>query len=146
MIEAGTRRYLHNLDAIAAACRPIGARLIVVTQQARSLMIEPDRLQGTTYDEEARFVLGVLDGTDTRGTYNAMQLHLGAMFAVHSHLMQAIRAWAQTTGTPLVDGIAVLDHQRDLVRTWVHLAPAANKRLALAIGARIMNVAPGPAR
>src|SRR5262249_34026476 len=42
MIAAAETRYLGNLDAIAAECRAIGAHMIVVTQQARSLMVEPE--------------------------------------------------------------------------------------------------------
>ncbi len=34
----------------------------------------------------------------------------------------------------------VLDRERDLVRTWVHLAPVANKALAKAIAAKILDV------
>jgi lysophospholipase L1-like esterase len=140
MIDAGTRRYLRNLDAIVAACRPIAARPIVVTQQARSYMVEQDRLHGLTYEEEARIVSTALDAPDASTKFNAMQLSLGAMFVVHSHLTPAVRDWARTHDVPLVDGVAVLDRERDLVRTWVHLAPSANKALAKAIAAKILDV------
>ncbi len=140
MIAAATRRYLGNLDAIAADCRKVGARMIVVTQQARSLMVEPTRLHGLRYEDEAHIVERAIRADPPDPQYNAMQLHLGAMFTVHSHLMLAIREWAATHGVPLVDGIGRLDGQRDLVLTWVHLAPSANKNLARAIAAEIVRV------
>jgi lysophospholipase L1-like esterase len=133
MIEAARRHYLGNLDAVADACRRIGARMIVATQQARSLMIEPARLQGTTYADEVRFAEEALRAPDAPDRFNAMQLHVGAMLVVHSHLMQAIRGWAEAHDVPIVDGIVAVDRQRDFLLTWVHLAPPANKALAKAL-------------
>jgi hypothetical protein len=143
MIAAATRHYLGNLDAIAAACRRIGARMIVVTQQARSLMIEPGRLQGVTYEEEVEFVENALRAPDATDRFNAMQLHVGAMLDVHSHVMQAIREWARAHDVPLVDGVAALDRQRDFLLTWVHLAPPANKALAKVLAPEILRAAAG---
>lgn len=140
MIAAATQHYVGNLDVIAAACRRIGARMIVVTQQARSLMIEPAHLQGVTYADEIRFVEQTLQQTDAPSAFNALQLHVGAMLAVHSRVNDAVRTWAQAHSVPLVDGIALLDRQRDFLLTWVHLAPPANKVLAKAIAATIVRV------
>jgi lysophospholipase L1-like esterase len=140
MISAATKRYLGNLDAIAADCRKTGARMIVVTQQARSLMVEPARLRGLRYEDEVKIVEQALAASEPDTRFNAMQLHLGAMFDVHSHLMHAVRDWAAIHRVPLVDGIAKLDRQRDLVLTWVHLAPPANKMLARAIAGEILRV------
>jgi hypothetical protein len=140
MVDAATGRYLGNLERLRAACERIGARMIVVTQQARSMMLEPARLHGTTYGEEVRFVESAIErsasGADTR--FNQMQLHIGAMFVVHARTMDAVRVWAARNGVTLVDGIRTLDRQRDLLATWVHLAPPANKVLAKAIAAGIV--------
>jgi lysophospholipase L1-like esterase len=141
MIAAATGHYLGNLDAIAAACRSVGARMIVVTQQARSLMIEPARLHGTTYADEVRFVEAALPAPDAPDRFNAMQLHVGAMLAVHARLMEAMRGWAATRHVPLVDGVAALDRQRDLLLTWVHLAPPANKALAKILAPAVLHAA-----
>jgi hypothetical protein len=46
----------------------------------------------------------------------------------------------------LVDGIRTLDRQRELVVTWVHLAPPANKALAKAIAAGIVGTREPAAR
>jgi hypothetical protein len=114
--------------------------MIVVTQQARSIMVEPARLHGLRYADEVQIVEQALRADEPDPRFNAMQLHFGAMFAVHSHLMLAVREWAATHDVPLVDGVARLDLQRDLVLTWVHLAPPANKALARAIAATIISV------
>jgi hypothetical protein len=140
MTSAAIRRYLGNLDAIAAECRKIGARMIVVTQQARSIMVEPARLHGLRYADEVRMVEEALRADVPDPRFNALQLHFGAMFAVHSHLMAAVREWAAAHDVPIVDGIARLDLERDLVLTWVHLAPPANKELARAIATEIVDV------
>jgi hypothetical protein len=50
------------------------------------------------------------------------------------------RAWAKANGVPLVDGIVVLDRQRDLLVTWVHLTPPANEVLAKAIATTILDL------
>lgn len=140
MINAATTRYLDNLAAIAADCRTVGAHMIVVTQQARSLMVEPEHLHGLRYEDEVKIVESALAAPEPDPRFNAMQLHLGAMLDVHAHLMRAVRDWASIHRVPLVDGVATLDRQRDLVLTWVHLAPSANKHLARAIAGKILRV------
>jgi hypothetical protein len=143
MVDTAIRRYVGNLERIRTACERIGARMVVVTQQARSMMLEPTRLHGTTYADEVRFAENAIaqsaSGGETR--FNQMQLHIGAMFVVHARVMDAVRAWATRNGVTLVDGIRTLDRQRDLVATWVHLAPPANKALAKAIAAGIVEPA-----
>jgi hypothetical protein len=140
MIDAGIHGYLKNLDAIEAACDRIGAKMIVVTQQARSILVEPDKLQGLTYEAEARMATDALNSSDASSKWNAMQLSFAAMFVVHSHVTPAVRDWASTHHVPLVDGIELLNNQRDYILTWVHLAPPANKVLAKAIAAEIIDV------
>jgi hypothetical protein len=58
--------------------------------------------------------------------------------------MRGVREWASVNGVPLVDGIAVLDHERDLLSTWVHLSPPANKALAKAIATKVLDVLSSP--
>lgn len=137
--ERAAAHYVRNLDAIAAECRRIGARLIVVTQQMRSLLIEREQLHGVTYADEVAFARRAVDQAGTAGapSYNAMQLSMGAMLVVHSYVTNAVRAWAAAEHVPLVDGIALLDADRELILTWVHLAPKANETLARAIAAEI---------
>jgi lysophospholipase L1-like esterase len=140
--ERAAAHYVRNLEAIAAECRRIGARLIVVTQQMRSLLIEREQLHGVTYDDEVAFAKRAVEAGGAGGKgYNALQLSMGAMLVVHSYVTRAVRAWAAAEHVPLVDGIALLDADRDLILTWVHLAPAANESLARALAAEIRAVA-----
>jgi lysophospholipase L1-like esterase len=140
--EYAAAHYVRNLEAIAAECRRVGARLIVVTQQMRSLLIEREQLHGVTYDDEVAFAKQAVEEAGAAGAkgYNALQLSTGAMLVVHSYVTKAVRTWAASEHVPLVDGIALLDGDRDLILTWVHLAPAANESLARAIAAEIRAV------
>lgn len=140
MIRAAIDRYIGNLEQIRAACRRIGAQLVVVTQQARSTMIEPKDLHGVSYADEVRFVQAQLTSAEHR--FNAMQEYVGGMFVVHARLMQALHEWTARNGVPLVDGVARLDGERDLIITWVHLAPPANKALAKALANTLVALPP----
>lgn len=60
---------------------------------------------------------------------------------VHGQMMEALQGWAQTNEVPFVDIIGELDHDRDLLLSYVHLHPKANRmiaaRLADVIGERL---------
>jgi len=138
MVRAAIDRYLGNLDRIAAASRGAGARMVVVTQQARALVLDAAALHGVTYDAEARFMATEIAAIEPR--FDGAQERLGAVLVVHARLMKATREWATRNAVTMVDGVGRLDAQRDLVGPGAHLAPAARKALAKALAAAIVGL------
>jgi len=149
IVRRASGRYLGNLDVLDATCRDRGIELIVVTQQAQSLLVEPAHLRGLSYEDEVTMVTRHLAGEPPRVgdppiVDGPVQRLVAPAFLTHAGVMKAIRAWAVEHRRPVVDGIAALDDRRDLVVTWVHLAPLANKVLARAIAQAIEPEASGP--
>jgi hypothetical protein len=70
------------------------------------------------------------------------QALMASIFLVHTHLMEALRTWAAANDVELVDALALLDERRDLLVSWVHLHPDANRVIANALAERIVNPAP----
>jgi hypothetical protein len=56
----------------------------------------------------------------------------------HDRLMRDLRTWAVSHGVDLVDVIELLDADRHLLLSWVHLHPEANRRVAEAFAERIL--------
>jgi hypothetical protein len=161
--ERRRRVFLRNVETLRAACAERHIRLIAVTQQARSLAVPSDALRGLSYEDEvrlvrervARGVVGSRDSMDAwrnvasrvarlpRGQGKAARQRLADLdktriFLIHSGLMQELREWARSAEVGFVDGIAVLDDDRHLLISWVHLHPEANRKLAGAIAGEIL--------
>jgi hypothetical protein len=60
--------------------------------------------------------------------------------------VEAIIAIAKAHGVDLVDNVAVLDKDRRLMASYVHLTAEANLRLAEALRPVVERYLPGPAR
>jgi lysophospholipase L1-like esterase len=162
---AGRRRrvFLRNLEALRAACADRHIRLIAVTQQARSLAVPITAMQGLTYQDEARLVRervarGVVGSRDSMDAWRDVagrvarlprgqgqkdreylaHLDKTRIFLIHAGLMRGLREWATGAEVGFVDGIAVLDDERHLLISWVHLHPTANRKLAAAIADEIL--------
>jgi lysophospholipase L1-like esterase len=118
--------FLSSLDAIRDECERRGIVFVVVTQQAKSYLVDADEIAGVTYAEEEARVRAKLE---TEGRLRPTEL----WFLAHTGIVRRERAWAVEHGVPLVDGIAALDGHRDALVSWVHLTPEGNARLAAAI-------------
>jgi lysophospholipase L1-like esterase len=127
------RYFLANISAIRDECAKRGIEFIVVSQQARSLLLKKP-LKGITYDAEAEIVRNKLDTGRRRLTFNEVA------FLRHHALNQEIRSWVASKYVRFVDAIAALDHDRDVLLSWVHLTPRGNRLIAEAI-AREVSVA-----
>lgn len=154
------RTFLENLDVLLEASREHGFQLIVLTQQARSLLVDGEDLSGTTYEDEQRLVKVEIPerrdrvaheevknasfGTRDKVGFQRFFANWDAVrvFWIHSYLMDALKEWADQRGVPLVDIIEVLDERRDLVTCCVHLSPEGNQRIAAAIADAILAGAP----
>ena len=171
--ERRRRVFLQNVEALRAACAERQIRFVAVTQQARSLALPDDAIRGLSYEDEprlvrervARGVVGSRDSMDVwqnvasrvarlpRGQGRAARERLAHLdktriCLIHAGLMQGLREWARSAEVGFVDGIAVLDDERHLLISWVHLHPEANRKLAGAIADEILAAAtpPSPAK
>jgi len=147
-------RFFDGLDEIRRDCVARGVRFIVMTQQAKSLMVEESRMRGLRYAEEVALVSADLATPEraadarlpsmlpkqgrTRGNYHQFQALMASIFLVHAHLMDELRVWAATNHVELVDALALLDERRDLLVSWVHLHADANRMIANALAEQIL--------
>jgi len=116
-------QFVANVGAIEAECRSRRIRFIAVTQQNNSQTVNRSDLANVTYaDEVKRVQQRMRDSRPMRSRELA--------FLTHSRLMADLRTWATGRRVPLVDGISILDRQRDEMLSWVHLSPTANRLLA----------------
>lgn len=144
-----SREFLANLEVIARAAEEHGVRFLVATQQAKSKLFEAAALRGVTYAQEVALVREKFE----RGEIGPKAVAVGPrnpvlevvshmdparILLVHDRLMRDLRAWAPQRGVELVDVQAALDQRRDLILTWVHLAPEANRIVAAALAEAIL--------
>lgn len=122
-------RFLENVSAIHELCKEKGIVFIVMKQQARSMLI--DELKGLTYETEAEFVRNQLDAN------KGVQIEALA-FLTHKTLMDGLEEWARSNAVPMVDAISLLNEDRDVLWTWVHLRPRGNEMIARALSAEIL--------
>jgi len=122
-IDGKSERFLENVASIRSLAEQNGARFIVATQQAKSLMLERDAIRGVTYAEEAELVRQKLA---EQGAINETELS----FLTHMAIMTDLRAWTETEDVALVDVIAAMDDRRDHLLSWVHLSPEGNQLIA----------------
>lgn len=130
-IQGKSAQFLANLSALREACRERKIVLIVMTQQARSMAV--GTVKGVTYDDEHRAIQGRLTAR------NAVS-HQEKAFLAHKVVMDNLRAWARSERVPLLDVIELLDQDRDVLLSWVHLNPRGNRMIADALAQRILEV------
>lgn len=124
-LENKTEKFLENLSLLQKACESRGIRLFVITQQAKSYMINGPRMKGISYDMEAILVASKM----AKEPITTHEL----FFLTHNVLMKALREWAQDNDISFIDGIKALDDRRDCLASWVHLSAPGNYILAEAI-------------
>jgi lysophospholipase L1-like esterase len=124
-----SRIFLDNLTTILDICRRAHIKLIVANQQASSKSRSPqttaerEKLRGITYEQEAESISRQFEGKE-QISYDEYA------FLVHRRLMLDLRRWATENDVPFVDVIGALDHNRQLLLSWVHLHPDANRIVA----------------
>jgi lysophospholipase L1-like esterase len=80
------------------------------------------------------------------GTQEAFRTQTPQIVARYRKNVEAIIAIAKAHGVDLVDNVAVLDKDRRLMASYVHLTAEANLRLAEALRPVVERYLPGPAR
>ena len=121
-------RFLQDISAINDLCKERGVRFVVMKQQAKSE--EFDDVKGMTYEHEAKLVRQRLESGE--------KLPITALaFLTHKTLTDALEEWARSQDVPLVDVIELLDQDRDVLCSWVHLKPRGNAMIADALAQEI---------
>jgi hypothetical protein len=137
---ARSRVFLENLETLRGACAEHGITFIVATQQVKSGVIPADQLRGVTYAEE----LAIIDDARERrelgpgaapvAVTNLQKLSSwldpARVLRVHSRVMADMLVWAKEKNVPVADVRTALDERRDLLVSWVHLYPEANRIVA----------------
>ncbi|UCE85823.1 MAG: hypothetical protein JSU66_16085 [Deltaproteobacteria bacterium] len=153
--EHRSRVFIDNVETLFAACQERGIRFIVATQQAKSVMVPPAQMKGFSYAEEADLVRRSLADPTLRRAPQApgerltpavIRASRRRSFWIHNRLMRDLRSWAARRDVTLVDVIEILDADRDLLLSWVHLHPDANRRVADAFATRILERPVDPVR
>jgi hypothetical protein len=125
-------RFLQDISTINDLCKERGVRFVVMKQQAKSE--EFDDVKGMTYEHEAKLVRARLESGE--------KLPITALaFLTHKTLTDALEEWARSHDVPLVDVIEVLDQDRDVLCSWVHLKPRGNAMIADALAQEIRALA-----
>jgi lysophospholipase L1-like esterase len=118
--------FLSNMEALRAACVERGIHFVVVSQQTTSLTLPRERLGTTSYQQEADEV--------RRRIEQASELSSGELkFLAHTQLMRALADWAEQREVSYVDGIKILDDDRTVLLSNVHLDARGNRLLASAL-------------
>jgi lysophospholipase L1-like esterase len=124
--------FIGSLDRMRTALSEHGAHFVVISQQAKSMDVEPDRIRGVSYQDEVTLVSRTLFDDGASVASRALSL------ALHNDLMAAQKEWATRHGVPYVDGINALDARRDVLTSWVHLTAEGNRILAEAMAPTVL--------
>lgn len=130
--------FIHNVSRINQECKKRGMLFIVANQQRNSQAFDRAMLKHLTYQQEVEKIQAKLRD---RGAL----LHPELALLIHSVLMKTLKGWVAENHVPFVDVIARLDHDRDVLVSWVHLSPRGNRMVARALADKILeyNWAPG---
>jgi lysophospholipase L1-like esterase len=128
-VAGKVEEFVGNVSAMRDAFRKQGTVFIVLKQQARS-MITND-VKGLTYEQEIEMVRAKLDKTDAI-------THTEKAFLTHQLLTDSLETWAHAEHVPFVDIRKLLNQDRDVVVSWVHLSPRGNTMIANALADEIV--------
>ncbi len=124
--------FIDNVAAMRAAVEGAGATFIVISQQAH-YSDHPRPVAGVTYEESVRELKEKLN-SDRKLNLREIE------FLTHASLMDELKSWSEANSVPFVDGIGALDTRRDLMASYVHLTPEANRILAAELAAKIRDI------
>lgn len=133
--------FINQLSKMNQECRKRGILFIVANQQRNSQAFDRAMLKNLTYQQEVEKIQAKLQA---RGAL----LHPELALLIHSVLMKKEKVWTEENKVPFVDVIARLDHDRDVLVSWVHLSARGNRMVARALADKILeyNWVPGKGR
>jgi len=126
-LKGRAARFVEGVRSLSMRCAQEGVQFYVITQQARSLLVDEASVAGISYNQEVALVQTKLRHEQiTTAERN---------FLTHATLMDAL----DTDPTlAVIDGRAALDRARHVLMSEIHLAPQGNWRLATAIATRVI--------
>jgi len=132
--------FLENVEKLRSKCAARGITFIVATQQVKSGILPAEKMRGVTYAEELALIdaarkkrevgPGATGVAVTDLQKMSSWLDPARVFTVHAHLMADMLVWANEKKVPVADVRTALDERRDLLVSWVHLHPDANRIVA----------------
>ena len=127
-VKGKSEHFLENIAAINEICAERGILFIVLKQQATSMS---GKVNGLTYEEERDIVMEKLE-SGKRITYIELS------FLTHTVLNDALDSWTHSNSVPMMDVVNLLNDDRDVLLSWVHLSPRGNKMIAQALAADVL--------
>jgi lysophospholipase L1-like esterase len=124
-IERTAARFRANLEAMLALSRSEGFELLLIRQPITTVTTNKS-FKGRTYEQEYEGVMAKLEAGDWVSRFDLSMIR-------HHRLIEELDALAEREGLPVIDNIALLDQHRELLASWVHLEPEANRMLAAAL-------------
>ena len=128
-----SEHFIGNIDELYRECQRRGIIFVALKQQAKSHMVKEADMKGVTYAQEVQMVK---DKLGKEGAIKARELHL----LTHSVLTTDLEQWAASNHVPFVNIQKVLDQDRDVLMSWVHLSPRGNRMIADALAGEILQL------
>lgn len=125
-----SEHFIGNIDKLYQECQRRGIIFVALKQQAKSHIVKEADMKGVTYAQEVQIVK---DKLEKEGAIKTRELHL----LTHSVLTTDLEHWAASNGVPFVNVQKVLDQDRDVLMSWVHLSPRGNRMIADALAEKI---------
>jgi lysophospholipase L1-like esterase len=124
-VERVAARFRANVEELVELSKREGFELVVIRQPITTAKTNPE-LAGMSYEDEYRAVLAKAAAGGFLSRFDVSMIR-------HHRLVAELDAIAEDADLPVVDNIALLDEDRSLLASWVHLRPEANRRLAEAL-------------
>ena len=122
--------FIENISKINAICKEKKIIFVLSNQQKNSTIFDRNLLKTMTYQEEVEKIRHKLVNTGAL-------VHPELAFLIHSDLMTEVENWAKVNKVHFVDIIKILNANRDVLVSWVHLSPEGNRMIADAFAEEI---------
>lgn len=132
-----SEHFIGNIDKLYRECQRRGIIFVALKQQAKSHIIKEADIKGVTYAQEVQLVK---DKLQKESAIKTGERHL----LTHSVLTTDLENWATSNHVPFVDVQKVLDKDRDVLMSWVHLSPRGNRMIADALAEEIVKLVGHP--
>ena len=130
-----SNNYIHQVSKIYEECRKRGILFIAANQQRNSQAFDRAELKTMTYQQEVAKIQEKLQNSGAL-------IHPELALLIHSVLMKRLKIWTEKNRVPFVDVIGRLDHDRDVLVSWVHLSAKGNRMVANALADKISELKP----